>query len=281
MSDTLLANILLQSTDRLTSVSPTSRLDAEVLICFALNWDRSKLYTDSNSHLKDNQIEKISALIKKREHGEPVAYIVGKQEFWSMDLKVTSETLIPRPETEHLVEAVLAKISKNHSAKICELGTGSGAISIAILKERPNCTMIATDISQQALNVAKQNADLYASNNLEFFQSNWFENIEETHFDIVVSNPPYIAKDDIHLNKGDLLYEPKVALVAEDNGLLCIKTIVNQSMEHLKPNGWVLLEHGWNQADDVRMIFKINSYKNITTLKDYSNIDRITMAQKP
>lgn len=266
---------------RFNSISDTARLDAECLLGFALNQSDVFLRTWPDASLDSAQLDIFCALVKRRERGEPVAYILGQKQFWSLDLKVTADTLIPRPETELLVEQVLHLAAQRPVDTLLELGTGSGAIAIALAsefaKQSGNTKIIATDISQRALSIAKENAEQHQQS-IEFIQSDWFDSIAQQQFDLIVSNPPYIERADRHLSQGDVRFEPLTALVSGDNGLQAIGHIIQTARKWLKPGGGLLLEHGYNQAEAVRYLFSENGYCQVGSLKDLSQNERISFA---
>lgn len=268
------------SVQRLLSFHDTARLDAEVLTAYALNFSRTQLYTWSDKILTDAECELINALVDRRRKGEPVAYIVGHQEFWSLNFKVTVDTLIPRPETESLVELALNNIPVDKVCRIMDLGTGTGAIAIAIAKERPQCQVVAIDESVAALKVAIENATALGVTNVSFKQSDWFNSVDDKEvFDMLVSNPPYIEEKDKHLSEGDVACEPKNALVSGADGLDDIRKIIGQAQKYLKESAALIIEHGWDQAPKVRSIFCENVYDDICSHKDLSGIERITMGR--
>lgn len=266
---------------RFASVSDSARLDAECILSFVLQKPSVHLRTWPDNILEQAEVEHFLSLVQRREQGEPIAYILESKQFWSLDLKVSTDTLIPRPETETLVEQVVSLAKQQNLSAILELGTGSGAIAIAISSElqkmhqQPN--IIATDISLAALQIAKQNAVTHAQA-INFIQSDWFSNLQQQHFDLIVSNPPYIEQGDVHLTKGDVRFEPVSALTSGDDGLTAIRIIIQQAKSWLSPHGWLLLEHGYNQAKAVRQLLADNGYADIQTLQDLSLNDRITFA---
>ncbi len=264
---------------RLTPRFDTARLDAEVLISFALGWQRTHLITRNTLTLSSAQIDTIKLLIARRENGEPIAYIVGEQEFWSLPLTVNSATLIPRPETEHLVETALSYLPENEVKSVLDLGTGSGAIVLALASEKPLNKYTAIDTSESALNVAKHNAAKLKINAIDFCCGSWFEKTANKKFDLIVSNPPYIEPEDVHLKQGDVVAEPLSALVSGADGLDDIRIISEQAKLHLNVDGWLMMEHGWNQAEQVRDILAKNGYEKIQSIVDFSNIERLTIAQ--
>jgi len=276
MFSSTISQILASSSHRLAALHDTARLDAEVLIAHVLNFSRTQLYAWSGKMLSEADCRAIDVLIARRCNGEPVAYIVGYKEFWSLNFKVTRDTLIPRPETEHLVELALTQIPKKGAWQIADLGSGSGAIAIAIAKERPACQLLAVDKSAPALKIASENAAVLSVKNIRFCQSNWFESLHGESFDLIVSNPPYISLQDKHLSQGDVIYEPKSALVSGADGLDDIRQIIKQAKKHLQPGAALLLEHGWSQATDVRAIFSAASYSNIYSHKDLAEHERVS-----
>ncbi|MDH0031421.1 MULTISPECIES: peptide chain release factor N(5)-glutamine methyltransferase [unclassified Acinetobacter] len=210
------------------------------------------------------------------EQGEPLAYVTGSQPFWTLDLKVTHDTLVPRPDTEILVETVL-NLPLAQDANIVDLGTGTGAIALALASERPQWHVTATDIYQPTLDVAKENALKHGLSQVRFACGAWFEALDQQKFDLIVSNPPYIDPDDIHMQK--LKSEPERALIAANHGLADIETIISQGKDWLKPNGWIALEHGYDQGLAVRDIFERYGFNQIQTIQDYGDNDRVTLAQ--
>ncbi|WP_291361234.1 MULTISPECIES: peptide chain release factor N(5)-glutamine methyltransferase [Acinetobacter] len=210
--------------------------------------------------------------------GEPLAYVTGSQPFWTLDLKVTKDTLVPRPDTEVLVETVL-KLDLPEDARIVDLGTGTGAIALSLASERPNWSVTASDIYEPTLEVAKYNAEQHDLDQVQFVLGSWLKPFDRQFFDAIVSNPPYIDADDEHMP--DLATEPERALVSDKNGLADIEMIIQQAKKHLTVNGWVLLEHGYDQSDAVRHLFTQAGYKQVRTVKDYGGNDRVTLGQWP
>ncbi|MBS9780346.1 MAG: peptide chain release factor N(5)-glutamine methyltransferase [Moraxellaceae bacterium] len=236
------------------------------------------LITDSDYQLTDNEFKEWQNGINKMRNGTPLAYLIGKQAFWSLDFIVNKHTLIPRADTEVLVEQILAWIGnkKEGALKLLDLGTGSGCIAISLAHELTDWQVTAVDISEQALEVAKQNAQLNQINNIQFIKSYWFANLDKNHkYAVIVSNPPYIEKDDKHL--AQLTAEPITALVADNNGLADIKQIITHAPNYLLQGGLLAIEHGYNQAEDVQKLFKQANFSEIKTIKDYGGNDRVTM----
>lgn len=262
------------ATNRLATISESPRLDTEVLLAFVLGKNRSYLRAWNDKKLDSSIITEIESLISKRLKGIPVAYLTGTREFWSRNFFVSPDVLIPRPDTETLIEYCLNQIPKNASFNILDLGTGSGIIAITLANERPNAKVIAIDASLPALEIAKKNASFHDCSNVEFILSDWFSAVPDIKFDLIVSNPPYIAADDEHLKKGDVRFEPQTALIAAENGLLDIRIITEHAKKFLKLGGELVFEHGYNQAEAVQNIMR--NYGNVKTYKDLAGQSRIT-----
>lgn len=274
-------NLLTDSTNILSSFSDSPLLDAEVLLSFVLGKPRTYLRAWCDNTLTDQQLATFEALIKQRQQGTPIAYLTGTREFWSRDFTVTPAVLIPRPDTELLIELSLDLIPKDKAVKLIDLGTGSGIIAVTLAAELPNALVTAVDASLAALAVAKHNAQLHQLTNIEFYQSDWFSNVPNTQFDCIVSNPPYINSSDEHLQQGDVRFEPKTALIAEDHGLSDIQIIADKARRYLKPAGHLLIEHGYNQAPQVQAIFNALAYDKVQSYEDLSGQPRVTYGQKP
>jgi release factor glutamine methyltransferase len=272
-------SVLSKATDILAASSDSAVLDAEVLLCVVLEKERSYLRAWPDRQLQPEQINRFSALIKKRQKGTPVAYITGSREFWSRDFHVTPDVLIPRPDTELLVELSLKLIPADKPFRIIDLGTGSGVIAITLAAERPRAHINATDISLAALRIARLNAEKHHIDHIEFYQSDWFANVPDARFNLIISNPPYIAEDDIHLQQGDVRFEPQTALRAADKGLSDIKAIADAARKRLEPGGYLLIEHGYDQQAPVQAIFKDFHYDNIQAVNDLSGQPRVTYGQ--
>lgn len=256
--------------------SDSPALDADCLICSVLSCTRTFLRTWPEQELEPEQIEQIEALAKRREDGEPVAYILGVREFWSLPLEVAPSTLIPRPDTETLVEWGLELLPpKGTGAKALDLGTGTGAIALALKSECPALRMWAVEKSEDALALARRNAARLGYQ-VNFQQSHWFDGVKETQFDLIVSNPPYIDEQDPHLTQGDVRFEPHSALIAGDDGLADIKELIAAAPNYLNQGGWLLLEHGWQQAEQVGELLKARGFSQVTTRLDLGGQPRIT-----
>ena len=272
-------SVLTEAAGILAASSDSAILDAEVLLCLVLEKERSYLRAWPDKPLQPEQINRFSTLIKRRQEGTPVAYITGNREFWSRDFHVTPDVLIPRPDTELLIELSLKLIPADKPFRIIDLGTGSGIIAITLAAERPHAHVSATDISSAALRIAKLNANKHHINHIEFYQSDWFANVPVARFNLIISNPPYIAEDDSHLQQGDVRFEPQTALCAADKGLRDIKTIADAARERLESGGYLLVEHGYDQQDTVQAIFKDFHYENVQTVNDLSGQPRVTYGQ--
>ncbi|MDH5180969.1 MAG: peptide chain release factor N(5)-glutamine methyltransferase [Gammaproteobacteria bacterium] len=272
---------LRSATDRLSTASDTARLDAEILLAHVLDTDRSRLFTWPEQILTPEQETSFLALIERRSRGEPVAYLVGDQDFWTLKLKVTTDTLIPRPETELLVEQALAHLAADQSCTVADLGVGSGAIALAIANERPLAQLIGIDQSPGALMVAEENAQQLGIRNVRFQQSDWLAGFPADCFDMIVANPPYIAAADPHLQQGDVRFEPVSALIAGADGLDDIRRIVQQAAVCLKPGGRLLMEHGYDQQQAVIDLLNKAGYHEVCGKRDLAGQPRMVMAQKP
>ena len=255
--------------------------EAQLLLQHVLNVNRAWLIAHENDALQPNIHEAFEALLNRRLAGEPMAYILGSREFFGLDLLVTPDTLIPRPDTETLVEAALAKILNNTNLSILDLGTGTGAIALAIAKNCPQVSITAVDASNAALEVAKKNAQNLNIHNVEFVISNWFDNLSNQRFDVIVSNPPYIEENDDHLTQGDLRFEPISALASGADGLDDIRQIIENCLVYLKPQGWLMMEHGYNQADQVADLMTQSGLTNIETIQDLGGNNRVTISKNP
>ena len=258
-----------------------AKLEAQLLLQHVLNVNRAWLIAHENDALQANQHAAFEALLNRRLNGEPIAYILGGRAFYGLDLLVTPDTLIPRPDTETLVEAALAQIPIAAHPSILDLGTGSGAIALAIAKNRPQASVIAVDASKAALAVAKKNAQNLSIDNVEFVLSNWFQHLNNQPFDVILSNPPYIEENDAHLSQGDLRFEPISALSSGKDGLNDIRQIIENSLVHLQPQGWLMLEHGFNQADKVADLMANTGFVSIETIKDFGGNNRVTIGKNP
>ncbi|WP_133140769.1 peptide chain release factor N(5)-glutamine methyltransferase [Legionella genomosp. 1] len=268
---------LSNATEVLADLHDTARIDAEILLAYTLSKTRTYLYTHPEQPLNTEQYQRFQTLVKERQLGRPVAYLVKMREFWSLPLKVTESTLIPRPETELIVELCLHLIPEQRDIRIIDLGTGSGAIALALAKERPQWEVYASDISERALYVAKENAASLNITNIHFFQSDWFSAIPDAmQFHAIVSNPPYIPQTDPHLQQGDLRFEPQSALASGEDGLTAIRDIMQQSIARLNRDGLLLIEHGYDQKTVVGSMLKDYGYQKLQCWKDVQGLDRVS-----
>lgn len=270
-----------QAVAQLSATSTSPRIDAEILLCKTLQVSRAYLYTHPEFMLTKTTINTFETLLNQRLQGYPIAYLIGTREFWSMPITVSPATLIPRPETELLVEKVLTLFPDDAILNVLELGTGSGAIACALAKSRPHWKVMACDISQDALIIAKQNAKTLDIYNIQFLQSDWFSDIPRHHlFHVIVANPPYLAESDPHLQTGDVRFEPKQALISGSNGLESLQFIIEHSYNRLIPNGYLLLEHGCDQKNAVSAMLLQYRYQAIHCWQDYQGHDRVSSAKK-
>lgn len=267
------------ATHQLAQTSDSAQLDAEVLLGHVLAKPRTFLRAWPESQLVEDQETHYLEMVAKRAKGSPIAYLTQKKEFWSRDFLVTTDVLIPRPDTELLVELSLLSLNHQERAKVIDLGTGTGIIAITLAAECPQIEVTAVDACNKALTVARQNADRYHLNNIKFAQSNWFDQFQQSQFDLIISNPPYISADDPHLSQGDVRFEPNSALIAKDKGLADLQTIIAQAKNHLNSHGKVFLEHGYNQENQVKNLFNSFGYQNITTYNDLAGNPRVTTGQ--
>ena len=289
----------LSTAQRLRAISDSWQLDTQLLLSHALQKPREYLYTWPEQQLLQSQSDVFNSSMARRESGEPIAYILGHRAFWDFELAVNEAVLIPRPETELLVETALQILqakqlevergnnSETKTLKIADLGTGSGAIAIALARSLPDSEILASDISEQALAVARSNADFLGVKNIRFRQASWCECFDndgsldlDKGYDLILSNPPYIDPSDEHLNRGDIRFEPRGALVASQAGLADIVNIARHSHTYLNNESWLLLEHGCSQRQSVAQILTENLFKNISCLTDLSGLDRVTIAQR-
>jgi release factor glutamine methyltransferase len=252
-------------------------LDVRLLMQKTLNVDHAWLMGHGDAQLSQAQIQVFNRLLERRINGEPMAYILGAREFYGLELKTTPATLIPRPDTETLVDAALEKIAPNMALKVLDMGTGTGAIALAVASQGAQAKITAVDFSLEALKIAQENAETLQLANIRFIQSHWFDGLTNHMFDVIVSNPPYIAKDDVHLQQGDLRFEPVSALASGVDGLDDIRVIVANAPKYLNENAWLMLEHGYDQAAAVATLMASAGFKNICHVNDLAGIERVTM----
>lgn len=268
--------------ERLQLPETEARIEAQLLLSRALGGvSRAWLITHEQDTPALDQHQTFESLLERRLNGEPVAYLLGQREFFGLPFNVTPAVLIPRPDTEILVETALALIPNQQAMRVLDMGVGSGAIAIAIAKNRPQTQVVGIDRSEAALEVAKANAEALDAPNADFLLSHWFSSLEGEEFDVIVSNPPYIAAGDPHLAQGDLRFEPSSALASGTDGLNDIREIVAQAPRHLKSQGWLLLEHGYDQAEKVADLMRANSFIEVRSVADLSGILRVTLGQRP
>lgn len=260
------------------SHSDSARLDAELLLCAVLGQSRTYLYTWPERELSVEQQGRYAALLARRAAGEPVAHILGEREFWTLNLGVTADTLIPRPETELLVEAALARLPQG-GGRVVDLGTGSGAIALALARECPACEVVAVERSMAALAVARKNALRNGIVNVTFYHGSWYGPLQGQRFALIVSNPPYICADDPHLFQGDVRFEPITALASGKDGLEDIRLIIAGAAEHLVPGGWLLLEHGYDQGAAVCALLLAAEFEAVDDLPDLQGHGRVAVGR--
>ena len=254
-------------------------IDGQVVLAHVLDRDRAWLAAHPEEALTRAQADAFFALAKRRRDGEPVAYLTGKREFWGLLLRVTPAVLVPRPETETLVEAALARLPADRDLRVLDLGTGSGAIALALAHERPRAHVTATDVVAEALAVAQDNAQHLGIVNVEFVHSNWYAALGAERYDLVAANPPYVAEGDPHLTEGDVRFEPAAALTAGGDGLDAVRTIVSGAAEHLVPGGHLAVEHGYNQSELVRELFAAAGFTSVMVYRDLAGIPRVVAGQ--
>ena len=273
----------LSQAQRLRAVSESWRLESEILLADALKSNREALFAWPAQELSRQQADAYQHMMQRRERGEPIAYITGKQAFWDFELKVNPQVLIPRPETELLVETAIKFLEPNSSAalRLVDLGTGSGAIALALARHSKHWRVTAVDISPQALALAAENARLLQVENIEFCEASWCDGLDARAYDLVAANPPYVAVGDQHLQQGDLRFEPPIALAAKDSGLSHLQEIVKSCRQVLKKEAWLLLEHGFDQKLAVANLLRDAGYSNISCAQDLAGLDRLTSAQWP
>lgn len=268
---------LLQRAVELDSAS--ARLDTELLLAHVLKQPRSHLYTWPGKELNREQLASFEQLFKRRLAGEPIAYLLGQQGFWTLDLQVSKDTLIPRADTETLVQAVLEQFPASSRLQVLDLGSGSGAIALALASERPQWQITGVDRISEAVQLARLNAQNCGLEQVRFIVSNWFAGLDGQRFDLLVSNPPYIALQDPHLEQGDVRFEPLGALVSGNDGLDDIRHIIAGAGAHLRERGWLFLEHGYQQGEQVRKLLQQAGFSQVRTLPDLAGHPRVSLGQ--
>ncbi|MCB1776310.1 MAG: peptide chain release factor N(5)-glutamine methyltransferase [Candidatus Competibacteraceae bacterium] len=274
-----LQKLLSAATQQLAGVSASPRLDTEILLAAALDRPRSYLHAWPERVPEPQQAARFAAWLTRRQAGEPVAYLLGRREFWSLELEVTSDTLIPRPETELLVELALEQLPAHGAIQVVDLGAGSGAIALALAVERPQAHVVATDSSLAALAVARRNAQRLHIANVEFRQGDWCAALTGERFDLIAANPPYIAVTDPGWREGALRFEPSAALIAGQDGLDALRVIIAQAPHCLKPGGWLLMEHGYDQGETVPRLLSAQGFSEVSDHRDAAGLPRIARAR--
>jgi release factor glutamine methyltransferase len=276
---TTIRMLLAEAVELLATDSP--RLDAELLLAWSLGKNRSYLYAWPEEIPPTETRARFLGLLQRRARGEPIAYLLEQREFWSLPLTVSPATLIPRPETETLVVQALQRIPEDAAACVADLGTGSGAIALAIARERPRCRIIATDISRAALAVAAANAGRLGLDNVQCIAGDWCTALPDIPFDLIVSNPPYIAEKDVHLTRGDVRFEPRRALASGPQGMDALQQIAGCAYARLRPHGWLLLEHGYDQVQAVLRLLHSSGYEQIKDYPDDAGLGRVIAGRRP
>ncbi len=279
MSSQKVAELLREAATRLPGGN--ARFEAEQLLLHVLGVERAWLFAHAGDEVADEPRQRFELLVQRRAEGHPLAYLTGRRGFWTLDLEVNVATLIPRPETELLVEQALARLRSDDMVRVADMGTGSGAIALSIASERPLATVMATDLLGPTLAVAVKNAQAHGLDNVWFRRGHWYAALGADRFDMIVSNPPYIAADDPHLQQGDLRFEPPPALASGVDGLDAIREIVAGAHEHLVPGGWLLLEHGWDQGEAIRTLLEQAGFVEVQTVQDLEQRDRVTLGRWP
>lgn len=277
---TTLAQLLQQARAALQH-SDSDRLDAEVLLAHVLNKPRSHLHAWPEVELDDSRVVLFRQLVARRARGEPVAYLTGQREFWSLDFQVSDATLIPRPETELLAEQALAVLSPDLPLRVADLGTGSGILAVTLARERTHWRLCATDRSGAALLIARRNAARLGAPGIDFLIGNWCTAFADCSLDAIVSNPPYVAEQDPHLTQGDVRFEPRSALAAGPEGLDELARLTPDAARTLKPGGWLFLEHAPHQSSTLNTLLNALNFKDIATVRDLAGRERVTRAHKP
>lgn len=283
MSNTTVAQCL-QLAPELERLSDSARLDIEIILCHILQKNRTWLFTWPDKALDETQQQLFNDFFQRRKNGEPIAHIIGLREFWSLPLAVNNSTLIPRPDTELLVEVTLELFAQDKPDQVrqcLDLGTGTGAIVLALASEKPHWQLLGVDKSAEAVALAKQNCVQLQFNHVHIRQSDWFAQIDVCEFDVIVSNPPYIDPQDPHLDQGDVRFEPRSALIADNHGLADIELIIREGWNYLRNDSWLLLEHGYDQGAAVRDLLSARGFVAVETRRDLGGNERITVGKKP
>ncbi|SBS24638.1 Release factor glutamine methyltransferase [Marinomonas aquimarina] len=272
-------SLLKQAYGRLSALSDTAQLDAQLLLAHVLDVSTTYFFTWPDKDVSEVHQARFEAFLKRRENGEPIAYILGEQDFWSLSLETSPTTLIPRADTERLVEVAL-ELMPHGARKLVDLGTGTGAIALALAKEWPAAMVIGVDYQSEAVALAERNAVRNGVANASFCQSNWFSALkDDAPFDLIISNPPYIDPEDEHLSQGDVRFEPLTALIAEEQGLADIRHITEQAKQYLTEQGWLMFEHGYDQGQAVRTLLQERGFGDVATYQDLGGNDRVTVGR--
>jgi len=271
-----ISRLLRDTTDELRDTSPSARLDCELILGHVLRKTRVQLCSGGDEHVSRENTAIYVNLVRKRRAGAPVAHLVGTREFWSMKLSVTSSTLIPRPETEILVSCALTHLPKDQAANVLDLGTGSGAVALALARERPHLSITATDISDEALRIARYNAHSLDLTQIEFLRGDWFTPVAGRKFSTIVANPPYVSDMELVVHDFELQHEPRLALSGGEGGLGCIKKIIEEAPKHLFPGGWLAIEHGHRQGPAVEILMREAGLLSIFGYTDLQEHIRVT-----
>lgn len=279
MSTLKVAELLREAAARLPGED--ARHEAEQLLIHVLGVERAWLFSHATDEVDADAVERFEVLLARRAEGHPLAYLTGRRGFWTLDLQVNTATLIPRPETELLVEQALARLPADDMVRVADMGTGSGAVALSIASERPLASVMATDVLGPTLAMAVKNAQAHGLENVWFRRGHWYTALGADRFDMIVSNPPYIAAGDPHLVQGDLRFEPPPALASGPDGLDAIREIIAGAHEHLVPGGWLLLEHGWDQGEAIRALLEQAGFVEAQTVQDLEQRDRVTLGRWP
>ena len=276
------STLLATARERLAGASESPGLDAELLLVRVLKSDRTSLYANPEQLVSPDAVHQYLGMVDSRREGQPVAQLVGSRAFWTFDLEVTSDTLVPRPETELLVERSLVRMRDQDNPRVLDLGTGSGAVAMAMASERGDAVVTATDVNPQAIDVARRNAAREGLDRIRFETGDWYEALEEPEqFHLVVSNPPYVSESEIEQAGPELRFEPRAALVAGADGLEDIQRVVADAPNYLLPGGWLILEHGTSQGESVRQLLTVAGFNVIMTSRDLAGHERVTEGRFP
>ena len=276
-----IAGLLRKSATELMATSRSARLDAEVLLAHVFGRSRVQLYGSGTDAGKPEIAARFIKLVRERGQGRPVAQLIGSREFWSMELTITPDTLVPRAETELLVECALKHIPRRQECQVLDLGTGAGPVALALAGERINAQVTATDLSESALAVAQYNTVMQKQRNVDFSFGDWFGAVRGRKFDVVVSNPPYVSDKEWLLHHFELSHEPAMALRGGRDGLIAIRRILEQAPQHMNDEGWLLIEHGFRQGPAVADLFQAHGFKNVSTYRDLPGHPRVTEGKLP